>query len=98
VEIHAHAHAAAEEVGREGRVGREGDDGCVVIGFGAALDPLFCECHLACGWAGEEEGPHVAEEEDVHVKVDAAVKVEHDEANRVGDLDWGEGGGCRVKE
>ena len=86
MEIHSHAYAAAEEVGRKGGVGRKGDYGGVVGGGGTALDPLFGE-----GASGEKEGTHVSEEEDVHVEVDAAVEVEDDEADSVGDLDGSDG-------
>ena len=101
VEVHAHADAAAEEVAREGGVSGERDDGGVVVVRAAALNPLFGEG--AGGGRGgggreEEEGPHVAEEEDVHVAVDAAVEMEDDEADGVGDLDGGEGGGVRGLE
>ena len=65
----------------------EGYDGSVVIGGGGALNPLFGERVM-----GEEDGTHVAEEEDVEVEIEAAVEVEGDEADGVGDLDGGKGG------
>ena len=87
MEIHSHAYAAAEEVGGECGVCGEGDHGCVVVGRWEALDPLFGEgAREACDRVGEEHGAHVAEEKDVHVKVNAAVEVEHDEADGIGDL------------
>ena len=81
MEIDAHANSTVQEVGREGRVGGEGHDGCVVVARVGVGSPSLGKRVLL----GQQEWPHISEHENVHVEVGASVNMENNESDSVRD-------------